>query len=125
MQMTDWFTAGRSRKPKPSRLTFKLAWRHASLELHPVKTRIVYCKDKKRNAEYPNVTFDFLGYCFRPRLVKNTRNRQLFCGFNPAVSPAALKDIRSTIRGLKIRRQTQLYAGGNRPAAQSTPAGMD
>jgi RNA-directed DNA polymerase len=77
------------------------------LELHPVKTRIVYCKDVKRNAEYPNVTFDFLGYCFRPRLVKNTRNRQLFCGFNPAASPAALKDIRSTIKSLKIRRQTQ------------------
>ena len=67
------------------------------LELHPVKTRIVYCKDRKRNAEYPNVTFDFLGYCFRPRLVKNTRNRQLFCGFHPAVSPAALKNIRSTV----------------------------
>jgi len=78
------------------------------LELHPVKTRIVYCKDVKRNAEYPNVTFDFLGYCFRPRVVKNTRNRQLFCGFNPAVSPAALKDIRSTIKSLKLRRQTHL-----------------
>jgi RNA-directed DNA polymerase len=78
------------------------------LEVHPVKTRIVYCKDKKRNAEYPNVTLDFLGYCFRPRLVKNTRNRQLFCGFNPAISPAALKDIRSTIKSLKIRRQTDL-----------------
>ena len=67
------------------------------LELRPVKTRIVYCKDRKRNAEYPNVTFDFLGYCFRPRLVKNTRNRQLFCGFHPAVSPAALKNMRSTV----------------------------
>jgi hypothetical protein len=51
---------------------------------------------------------DFLGYCFRPRLVKNTRNQQLFCGFNPAVSPGALKAIRSTIRNLKLRRQTHL-----------------
>jgi RNA-directed DNA polymerase len=32
----------------------------------------------------------------------------LFCGFNPAVSPAALKDIWSTIKSLKIRRLTQL-----------------
>jgi RNA-directed DNA polymerase len=78
------------------------------LELHPDKTRIVYCKDVKRNAEYPIVTFDFLGYCFRPRLVKNTRTKQLFWGFNPAVSPGALKDIRSTIRALKFRRQTHL-----------------
>jgi group II intron reverse transcriptase/maturase len=78
------------------------------LELHPDKTRIVYCKDIKRNAEYPTVMFDFLGYCFRPRLVKNTRTQQLFWGFNPAVSPGALKDIRSTIRALKFRRQTHL-----------------
>jgi RNA-directed DNA polymerase len=78
------------------------------LELHPDKTRIVYCKDIKRTAEYPTVMFDFLGYCFQPRLVKNTRTKQLFWGFNPAVSPGALKDIRSTIRALKFRRQTHL-----------------
>jgi RNA-directed DNA polymerase len=78
------------------------------LELHPIKTRIVYCKDRNRKAVYPNVTFDFLGYCFRPRLVKNAWNHQLFWGFNPAASPAALKEIRSTIRDLRFRRQTQL-----------------
>ena len=78
------------------------------LELHPIKTRIVYCKDRNRKAVYPNVTFDFLGYCFRPRLVKNVRTHQLFWGFNPAASPAALKEIRSTIRALRFRRQTQL-----------------
>jgi hypothetical protein len=32
----------------------------------------------------------------------------MFCGFNPAVSPSALKTMRSTIRDLNIRRQTQL-----------------
>ena len=78
------------------------------LELHPDKTRIVYCKDNNRTMEYPNIMFDFLGYCFRPRLVKNSRNKQLFCGFNPAVSPRALKHLRSTIRDLKFRRQTHL-----------------
>jgi group II intron reverse transcriptase/maturase len=78
------------------------------LELHPVKTKIVYCKDVKRKGAYPNVTFDFLGYGFRPRLVKNPRNGKLFCGFNPAVSPLALKAMRATIRDLNLRRQTQL-----------------
>jgi group II intron reverse transcriptase/maturase len=78
------------------------------LELHPTKTKIVYCKDVKRKAAYPNVTFDFLGYCFRPRLVKNTWNHQLFWGFNPAISPSSLKEIRSTIKDLKLRRQLQL-----------------
>jgi RNA-directed DNA polymerase len=78
------------------------------LELHPTKTQIVYCKDGKRKAVHPKVTFDFLGYCFRPRLVKNTWNQTLFWGFNPAISPSALKNIRSTIRGLRLRQQQQL-----------------
>ena len=77
------------------------------LEMHPDKTKIVYCKDGQRQSGHPNVTFDFLGYCFRPRLVKNNRNGNLFCGFNPAVSASALKAMRSTIRDLDIRRQTQ------------------
>jgi group II intron reverse transcriptase/maturase len=77
------------------------------LEMHPDKTKVVYCKDGKRQGDHPNVTFDFLGYAFRPRLVKNARTGQLFCGFNPAVSPMALKAMRSTIRDLNIRRQTQ------------------
>ena len=78
------------------------------LELHPTKTKIVYCKDGKRKATYPNVKFDFLGYCFRPRWVKRLRDNTMFCGFNPAVSPAALKAMRSTIRDLGIRHRTQM-----------------
>jgi len=78
------------------------------LELHPTKTKIVYCKDGKRQGTYPNVKFDFLGYCFRPRLVRRFRDNTLFCGFNPAVSVSALKDMRSAIRDLNLRRQTQL-----------------
>jgi group II intron reverse transcriptase/maturase len=78
------------------------------LELHPTKTKIVYCRDGKRKATYPNVKFDFLGYCFRPRLVRRRRDNALFCGFNPAVSVSALKAMRSTIRDLNLRRQTQL-----------------
>ena len=38
------------------------------LEMHPTKTKIAYCKDKKRGGKSPNVRFDFLGYCFRPRM---------------------------------------------------------
>jgi RNA-directed DNA polymerase len=78
------------------------------LELHPTKTKIVYCKDGKRKGVYPNVKFDFLGYGFRPRLVRNSRNNTLFCGFNPAISTSALKTARATIRDLDIRHQTQL-----------------
>jgi RNA-directed DNA polymerase len=89
-----------------SELQARLAECH--LEMHPTKTKIVYCKDKKRNGTYPNVKFDFLGYCFRPRLVRRFRDNSLFCGFNPAVSSSAMKAMRSTIRELKLRHQTQL-----------------
>ena len=77
------------------------------LELHPTKTRIVYCRDGKRTGTYPNVKFDFLGYEFRPRAVWGSQSGKLICGFTPAVSPSALNTMRATIRDLDIRRRTQ------------------
>src|SRR5207245_8413670 len=61
--------------------------------LHPVSpsptfAHSSYCKDGKRKATYPNVKFDFLGYCFRPRWVRRLRDNTMFCGFNPAFSAA-------------------------------------
>src|ERR1700757_1135371 len=76
------------------------------LEMHPTKTKIVYCKDEQRKGTYPNVGFDFLGYGFRPRLVRSSRNGELFCSFTPAVSSSALKAMRATIRDLNIRQRT-------------------
>jgi RNA-directed DNA polymerase len=78
------------------------------LEMHPTKTRIVYCRDGKRRGKYPNIKFEFLGYCFRPRLVRNSRDNSLFCRFTPAVSPSALKSMRAKIRELGLRRRTEL-----------------
>jgi len=79
-----------------------------NLEMHPTKTKIVYCKDGKRKGKHTNVKFDFLGFCFRPRLVRRFRDNALFCGFNPAVSPSAMKAMRVAIRDLNIWHQTQL-----------------
>jgi hypothetical protein len=78
------------------------------LEMHPTKTKVAYCKDRNRKDKYPNVKFDFLGYCFRPRLVRRFRDNLLFCGFNPAVSPSAMKAMRKAVRDLNIWHQTQL-----------------
>jgi RNA-directed DNA polymerase len=78
------------------------------LEMHPTKTKIVYCKNGKRRGQYPNIKFDFLGYGFRPRLVRNSRDNSLFCSFTPAVSPSALKSMRAKIRELRFRRRTDL-----------------
>jgi RNA-directed DNA polymerase len=71
------------------------------LELHPEKTKIVYCKDSNRQGSYENEKFDFLGYTFRPRLSKNRWNRY-FVNFAPAVSDRAAKSMRSVIRSWRI-----------------------
>jgi RNA-directed DNA polymerase len=78
------------------------------LELHPAKTKIVYCKDGSRKGKYPNTKFDFLGYTFRPRVVKNRKRNSLFVNFTPAVSTAALKTMRQTTRKLNYRNRTEL-----------------
>jgi RNA-directed DNA polymerase len=36
--------------------------RQCKLELHPEKTKIVYCKDVDHPGSYENEKFDFLGY---------------------------------------------------------------
>ena len=45
------------------------------LELHPDKTRIVYCKQSGRHGSHEHESFDFLGYTFRPRKAKNARGQ--------------------------------------------------
>ena len=79
-----------------------------SLELHSTKTKIVYCKDGSRKGKYPNTKFDFLGYTFRPRVVKNRKRNSLFVSFTPAVSTAAVKAMRQTTRKLNYRNRTEL-----------------
>ena len=75
------------------------------LELHPEKTKIVYCKDDDRRGNYPNESFDFLSYTFRARRSKN-RWGEYFVNFSPAVSNQATKRIRQTIRGWSLHRRS-------------------
>lgn len=77
------------------------------LELHPDKTKIVYCKSDKRKGEYENISFDFLGFTFQPRLLKSFTG-QYFVGFNPAISTKAAKRIRLTMRRWKIQLRNDL-----------------
>jgi RNA-directed DNA polymerase len=78
-----------------SAITARLA--ECGLELHPEKTKVVYCKDDLRRRTYPNEKFDFLGYTFRPRRSKNREGKH-FINFSPAVSDKAVKAIRAEIR---------------------------
>ena len=75
------------------------------LELHPDKTRIVYCKDADRTGSYEHEQFDFLGYTFRPRLSKN-RHGKHFVNFSPAVSGDAKRAIGKEIRSWRVNRRS-------------------
>jgi RNA-directed DNA polymerase len=75
------------------------------LEIHPEKTKIVYCKDDLRRGTYPNEKFDFLGYTFQPRRSKS-RKGKFFINFSPAVSNQAAKAIRDKIRGWKLPQRS-------------------
>jgi len=71
------------------------------LELHPDKTRIVYCKDSNRHGSHEHERFDFLGYTFRPRMAIG-RSRKLFTSFCPAISNEAAKAIRQQIKRWRL-----------------------
>jgi RNA-directed DNA polymerase len=75
------------------------------LELHPDKTRIVYCKQGGRHGSHEHEAFDFLGYTFRPRKAKN-KTGQFFVSFSPAVSNTAAKAMRQEIRRWRLHRRT-------------------
>ncbi|MBA3602315.1 MAG: hypothetical protein H0W50_01415 [Parachlamydiaceae bacterium] len=76
------------------------------LELHPDKTKIVYCKDDKRNGEYQNTKFDFLGYTFKMRDAKSKKGN-LFRSFLPAISDKAVQKIKEKIKEWKIHSRTE------------------
>jgi RNA-directed DNA polymerase len=75
------------------------------LQLHPDKTRIVYCKDSNRRREYPNVWFTFLGYTFRPRRARNERRGVRFTSFQPAMSREKLVEKGREVRGWRLHRR--------------------
>ena len=69
----------------------KQRFQDCGLELHPLKTKLVYCKDGIRKGQYENTSFDFLGYTFRRRVCKDRKRNRVFVSFNPAVSMVSLK----------------------------------
>ena len=73
------------------------------LELHPTKTKLVYCKDDDRREEHEHIKFDFLGFTFQPRRAKN-RWGKYFVSFLPAMSTKAAREVRRTIREWRMAR---------------------
>lgn len=75
------------------------------LELHPTKTRIVYCKDGRRRRQHEHVSFDFLGYTFRARPAR-TRHGRVQLGFLPAMSAKAAQAVRQRIAAWRLLSRT-------------------
>lgn len=76
------------------------------LTLHPEKTKIAYCKSSLNQGDYPDVSFDFLGHTFKPRLVKS-RQGKFFVGFTPGISGKKAKGIKGKIKNWSIFRNSQ------------------
>lgn len=82
------------------------------LRLHPDKTKIVYCKDRKRRADYDCTSFTFLGYTFRPRKAPTRDGKAMFTAFLPAISKDAVKDKSRTVRRWRLHLRTTLDLAG-------------
>jgi len=79
------------------------------LDLNQSKTKIVYCHNSQK-PRIPNVevyrSFDFLGFTFKPRIVKVRGIIQM--GFTPSISRKSQKRINEECFKLKIHRMTHL-----------------
>jgi RNA-directed DNA polymerase len=90
-------------KEEAERVLEKLRSRlqECKLEIHPEKTRIVYCRSDNYQGRHEHESFDFLGYTFRRRWVKSKQGN-FFNGFTPAVSKSARQQLRDKIRALRM-----------------------
>jgi len=97
--IVGWLGSSRPARSSVTRIT------QVGLELHPDKTRIVYCKDADRRGSAEHERFNFLGYTFHPRLSKNKHGKH-FVDFSPAVSDDARKALSREIRSWHIVRRS-------------------
>ena len=83
----------------------RIRMQKCKLELHPQKTKIVYCKDKDRTGEYDCTEFDFLGYTFRRKLIKDRLGR-LQWNFLASVSKKACQSLKDKIKEMAIHKKS-------------------
>jgi RNA-directed DNA polymerase len=69
------------------------------LELHPEKTKIVYCKNYQRKETHDNNSFTFLSYGFEPRTIRSKLDvKKCFVVFSAAICQQAKTSIREKLR---------------------------
>ena len=75
------------------------------LQLNESKTKIVYCKQQNRQEQHEEISFDFLGYQFKPRRSKNKAG-ELFTGYGAGISKKSRQRINAELRDMQIDRKT-------------------
>jgi RNA-directed DNA polymerase len=79
------------------------------LELHPEKTKLVYCKNYLRKEQHEHNSFTFLSYSFQPRSKPNTFGRHdKFMVFSAAICCKAKAFIKQRIRAVFNPRNMQV-----------------
>lgn len=79
-------------------------FRECGLVINPNKSRIVYCQDRNRRETQEVISFDFLGFTFRPRRCVD-QDGNIHPNFLPAISQSALKEINRKIRSWHLQLQ--------------------
>jgi RNA-directed DNA polymerase len=100
--------------------SLKIRFEQCKLELHPEKTKLVYCnrKGRRKRKEAKERQFDFLGYTFRSRSVMTKEGKIIF-GFSPSISNKSTKRIAEEGRRLRFHRWTHLDIVGLSKALRS------
>ena len=101
---TRWFRHSGGIRPVSLALSERME--EVGLRLHPDKTKVVYCKERKRRLDYECTSFTFPGYTFRVRKAPTRDGRSMFAAFLPAISGDALKDKGRIIRRWRINLRT-------------------
>lgn len=78
------------------------------LELHPEKTKLVYCKNYQRKEQHEHNSFTFLSYSFQPRGMRNREWTNKVTVFSAAICCKAKTFIRQGIKAVFNPRQTQV-----------------
>jgi group II intron reverse transcriptase/maturase len=89
--------------------SIKERFRDCKLELNSEKSKIVYCRRNQKHQPPFNVRyqkFDFLGFTFKPRIVKERGKIKL--GFSPAISQRSISGISNELLKLKIHRRVDV-----------------
>jgi RNA-directed DNA polymerase len=80
----------------------RIRFKECGLDLHSEKSKIIYCKDTHRRLDYSEISFDFLGYTFRPRRCVDKKGR-IHPNFLPAISKASKKAINREMRSWHLQ----------------------